>query len=85
MTSTMIDKEFLEKLSARLSESLPNPGLVKDDIEKQFFLLLQNSLSKLNLVTREEFDSQLKVLKRAEQTITELETKLTELEKTVQH
>jgi len=85
MTSTMIDKEFLEKLSARLSESLPNPGLVKDDIEKQFFLLLQTSLSKLNLVTREEFDSQLKVLKRAEQTITELETKLTELEKTVQH
>jgi BMFP domain-containing protein YqiC len=81
----MIDKEFLEKLSARLSESLPNPGLVKDDIEKQFFLLLQTSLSKLNLVTREEFDSQLKVLKRAEQTITELETKLTELEKTVQH
>ncbi len=81
----MIDKEFLEKLSARLSESLPNPGLIKDDIEKQFFLLLQSSLGKLNLVTREEFDSQLKVLKRAEQTITELEAKIIELEKTAQH
>ncbi|MDC1436966.1 accessory factor UbiK family protein [Gammaproteobacteria bacterium] len=80
----MIDKDFLEKLSARLSETLPNPGLVREDIEKQFFSLLQSSLGKLNLVTREEFDSQLKVLKRAEQTIAELETKITELEKTAQ-
>ena len=80
----MIDKDFLEKLSARLSETLPNPGLVREDIEKQFFSLLQSSFFKLNLVTREEFDSQLKVLKRAEQTIAELETKITELEKTAQ-
>ena len=40
----MIDKDFLEKLSARLSETLPNPGLVREDIEKQFFSLLQSSL-----------------------------------------
>jgi ubiquinone biosynthesis accessory factor UbiK len=81
----MIDKEFLEKLSARLSETLPNPGPIKEDIEKQFFTLLQSSLGKLNLVTREEFDTQLKVLNRAEQTIAELETKIAELEKAAQH
>ncbi len=81
----MIDKEFLEKLSARLSETLPNPGLIKEDIEKQFFTLLQNSLGKLNLVTREEFDTQLKVLKRAEKTIAELEAKIAALEKAAQH
>lgn len=81
----MIDKEFLEKLSARLSETLPNPGLIKGDIEKQFFTLLQNSLGKLNLVTREEFDTQLKVLKRAEKTIAELEAKIATLEKAAQH
>ncbi len=81
----MIDKEFLEKLSARLSETLPDPELIKEDIEKQFFSLLQSSLGKLNLVTREEFDTQLKVLNRAEQTIAELETKIAELEKAAQH
>lgn len=81
----MIDKEFLEKLSARLSETLPDPGLIKEDIEKQFFSLLQSSLGKLNLVTREEFDTQLKVLNRAEQTIAELEAKIAELEKAAQH
>ena len=81
----MIDKEFLEKLSARLSETLPNPGLIKEDMEKQFFTLLQSSLGKLNLVTREEFDTQLKVLKRAEKTIAELEAKIATLEKAAQH
>jgi len=80
----MIDRDFLEKLSARLSEILPTPGPIKADIEKQFFSLLQSSLGKLNLVTREEFDTQLKVLQRAEQTITELEAKIAELEKASQ-
>lgn len=79
----MIDKKFLEQLSARLSEVLPAPGPIKDDIEKQFFSLLQRNLGKLNLVTREEFDTQLKVLQRAEQTIAELEATITELEKAV--
>ena len=77
----MIDKNFLQELSARLSEILPAPGPIREDIEKQFFSLLQSSLGKLNLVTREEFDAQLKVLHRAEETITELEAKIAELEK----
>ena len=76
----MIDKNFLEQLSARLSEILPAPGPIRADIEKQFFSLLQSSLGKLNLVTREEFDTQLKVLQRAEQTITDLEAKIADLE-----
>lgn len=81
----MIDKNFLQELSTRLSEILPIPGPIRDDIEKQFFSLLQNSLGKLNLVTREEFDTQLKVLQRAEQTIADLEAKIAELEKAASH
>ena len=49
----MIDKKILEQLSARLSEILPAPGPIRADIEKQFFSLLQSSIGKLNLVTRE--------------------------------
>ncbi|MBN4075925.1 MAG: hypothetical protein COA71_01890 [SAR86 cluster bacterium] len=80
----MIDKDFLEKLSTRLSKILPAPGPIREDIEKQFLSLLQSSLGKLNLVTREEFDTQLKVLQRAEQTIAELEEKIAKLEKASQ-
>lgn len=81
----MIDKDFLEKLSARLSEILPVAGSLQADMEKQFLSLLQSNLGKLNLVTREEFDAQLKVLQRAEQTIAELENKIAELEKVSQN
>lgn len=80
----MIDKEFLETLSSRLAEVLPAAGQVRRDIEKQFFDLLQSNLGKLNIVTREEFDAQLKVLHRAEQNISELEAKISELEKASQ-
>ena len=76
----MIDKKILEQLSARLSEILPAPGPIRADIEKQFFSLLQSSIGKLNLVSREEFDAQLKVLQRAEETITQLEKKIASLE-----
>jgi BMFP domain-containing protein YqiC len=80
----MLDKDFLQNLSARLSEILPAGESVRADMEQQFLSLLQNNLSKLNLVTREEFEAQLKVLQRAEQTITELESKIAELEKASQ-
>jgi BMFP domain-containing protein YqiC len=77
----MINKEFLQTLSARLAEILPNPGPVREDLQKQFYSLLQSSFGKLNLVTREEFDAQLKVLERTERQLAELEAKLAELEK----
>ncbi len=80
----MIDKEFIETLSARLSALLPDPGPIRADIEQQFNSLLQSSLGKLNLVSREEFDAQLKVLNRAEQTIAELEARIGELEEAAQ-
>ena len=86
----MIDKETLEKISARLSgllpplSAFPAAGTVRQDMEKQFCSVLQSILGKLNLVTREEFDAQLKVLHRAEQTIAELEEKINQLEKTTQ-
>lgn len=81
----MIDNASLQELSSRLAAILPKAGLIRDDLEKQFFTLLQGSLSKLELVTREEFDSQLKVLKEAEETIAALEARIAQLEQTSQH
>jgi len=42
--------------------------------------LLKSSFSRLNLVTREEYDAQLKVLERAEAAIRELEEKIAAME-----
>jgi BMFP domain-containing protein YqiC len=76
----MIDKEFLQTLSQRLVEKLPELGTLREDMEKQFYSLLRGSFAKLNLVSREEFDAQLKVLQRTEQQLAELEAKLEKLE-----
>lgn len=77
---TMLNKEFLQDLSARITRLLPMAAGVRDDVEKSVRDILQSAFSRLNLVTREEFDAQLKVLARAEQTIAALEEKIARLE-----
>ena len=77
----MLNNEFLNDLSARITRLLPLATEVKEEAEKNIQHALQSAFSRLNLVTREEFDAQMKVLERAEQTIAELETKIAALEK----
>jgi BMFP domain-containing protein YqiC len=77
----MLDNEILKDLSNRISKLMPMAAGVREDVEKNIQDILQLAFSRLNLVTREEFDAQLKVLERAEQTIAELENKVAELEK----
>jgi BMFP domain-containing protein YqiC len=66
--------EALEELSRRISSLIP--GDVKhmqDDIEDNIRSLLQTSLAKMNLVTREEFDVQSAVLQRTREKLEQLE------------
>ena len=66
--------EALEELSRRISSLIP--GDVKhlqDDIENNIRSLLQTSLAKMNLVTREEFDVQSAVLQRTREKLEQLE------------
>lgn len=74
--------DFLEDLCSRLSNSLPS-GLksMKKDVEKNFHAVLQKAFAKLDLVTREEFDAQSKVLARTRQKLESLHKEVTELEK----
>ena len=76
----MLNNDILKDLSHRISQLLPMATSVRDDVEKSIQDLLQTAFARLNLVTREEFDAQLKVLERAEQTIAVLEEKITALE-----
>lgn len=77
----MLNNEFLREVSTRITRLLPLANEVKDEAEKTIQQSLQGAFSRLNLVTREEFDAQVKVLERAEATIAELEAKIGALEK----
>jgi len=76
----MLNNEFLNDLSSRISSLLPLADSARNDVEKGVHEILQGAFNRLNLVTREEFKAQLAVLERAEQTIAELESKIAALE-----
>jgi len=77
----MLNNDFLNDLSNKIAAMIPMGQNLRNDVEKNIHEILQSAFSRLNLVTREEFDSQLKVLERAEQTITLLEEKISAMEK----
>lgn len=77
----MINFEFVDKLSERLSEGLPNGFRdLKEDAQKNFKRILESTFTKMNLVTREEFDAQAAVLTRTREQIVLLEKQVSELE-----
>ena len=72
---------FLDELSKKLCDALPaNLQTLKKDAEKNFHAVLKTTFNKLDLVTREEFDAQTKVLARSRKLIEELEKKVKDLE-----
>jgi BMFP domain-containing protein YqiC len=78
--------DFLKKLAEELTGSLPGHlTSVKKDLEKNCQLILSKAFSKLDLVTREEFDVQAKVLARTRKKLEELEEIISTLEKKKKH
>lgn len=77
----MIDAKTIDDLARRLAGSLPE-GLrtLQDELEQNFRPVLQSALSRLDLVTREEFDVQSAVLAKARKQLDTLVTRLQELE-----
>jgi BMFP domain-containing protein YqiC len=71
----------IDEIARRLFESVP-PAVrtMQQDLERNFRSVLRTSLGKLDLVTREEFDVQVKVLERTRAKIDALEARLKELE-----
>lgn len=74
--------DSIEKLAKKLAESVPQ-GLrsVGEDLENNFRSVLRKGISKLDLVTREEFEVQEAVLTRTREKLEALASKLEELEK----
>ena len=79
--TTMIDPKKIEQIARQVHESMPK-GIREfgEDVEKKIRQTLQSQLTRLDLVSREEFDVQTQVLLRTREKLALLEQRLTELE-----
>ena len=74
-------KAFLDALSGHASRLFNGETPIpRNEFETQFKALLQSGFSKLDLVSREEFDSQMIVLARTRARLEALEAKMAEME-----
>ncbi len=78
----MVDPKILDDLAKRLADAVPS-GIrdLQRDLEKNFRAVLQAAFSKLDLVTREEFDVQTAVLNRTRAKLDALEQHVADMEK----
>ncbi|MDX9884733.1 accessory factor UbiK family protein [Thauera sp.] len=74
----MSTPRFLDEIGAKLSELAANSPV--RDFEKNAKAMLGGAFSKLDLVTRDEFEVQREVLAHARQKLVELEARVAELE-----
>ena len=74
----MINTDFLNEISNKIKEIVRNSPLA--DMDKNIHALIQGAFTKMELVSREEFDVQAEVLRNTREKLVLLEKKLTELE-----
>ncbi len=74
----MITPPFLDELGRRLQALAAQTPVA--DLEKNARILLTGALSRLDLVTREEFDAQVRLLARTRERMEQLEARVAQLE-----
>lgn len=73
------DFTTLDEITRKLAESLPREWKkAGEDIEARFRQVLEAQLAKLDLVTREEFEIQKKVLARTREKLEALEAQISQ-------
>jgi len=74
----MLNSKTLDELAARIGKAFEaSPA---KDIEKNVKALLQSGLTRLDLVTRQEFEVQAEVLRKTREKVEQLEARVAELE-----
>ena len=74
----MIDSRLFEELRSRIDDALrASPA---QDVEKNIRALLSAWFERMDLVLREDFEVQKKLLERAQAKLAELEARIAELE-----
>jgi BMFP domain-containing protein YqiC len=76
--SAVIDAKVFEELRGRIDDALRNSPA--QDMEKNLRALLAAWFDRLDLVLREDFEVQKKLLERAQAKLAELEARIAELE-----
>ena len=76
----MIDKTLFDDLSARINEALRDSPA--QDIEKNLRALLVSWFDRMDVVLREDFEVQRKLLEQAQAKLAALEKRVSELERT---
>ncbi len=74
----MFNNEKLNEISNKIKEIVSDSPL--GDAEKNIHALLKGVFTKMELVSREEFDVQAEVLRNTREKLNQLEAKLAELE-----
>ena len=73
-----MDSKLLDELNRKVSDLIA--ATPARDIEKNLRALLSSVFSRLDLVTREEFDVQQEVLRHAREKLQQMEARVAELE-----
>lgn len=75
-----LPEDMLDQISRQASDFFAQGQKARDDVRQNMRSLIQAQLSKLDVVSREEFDAQQAVLERTRAQLQQLETQLKELE-----
>ena len=77
----MLDQKTIDELTNKIASLLPaNLQILQNDISKNIRAIVESTLHKANLVSREEFDTQVLLLERTRVKLEQLEQQLSELE-----
>ncbi len=77
----MFDRKVYDDLAKKLGDAIPEKFKhFKEDTEKTFRNVLQSTMSKLDLISREEFDVQTAVLAKTRKKVETLEKQVAALE-----
>ncbi|MFK5985763.1 MAG: accessory factor UbiK family protein [Pseudomonadota bacterium] len=77
-----MEKNLLEDLASKIGNLLPPaPTELKKEVEESIRQAIRSSITRLDLVTRDEFEIQSAVLQRTRMKLEALEKKVAELEK----
>lgn len=77
----MITPETITQIGRQIMAALPETAKqTQHDIEKNIRAILQSTISKLDLVSRDEFDAQVAVLLRTREKLEQMERTLARLE-----
>lgn len=74
--------DLMEKISAVLPQDIHT---LKEDTQKNIHAVLQSVFEKMDLVTREDFEVQKKILARSQERIEQLTEKMQRLEQVLQN